>query len=315
MLFGLLLQGSAPAQIISSYTFQRQIVPYNDLPNPGIIMKEWEGGQALLRLGDRTFRFFGHEVDFGDTNNLIGLLSSGELIVMKDTLQFSFPGFLASLRSRDETSSIAHGIYSYLGDTVYVAQWKNAGFVTGDSSNYVNFQIWFYMKSGVIEYRYGPRHIVGDQPFDGASGPSIGVVISDPGIQSWYSSIFVTNDPISPTVETDAFFTPLTGSPASGTVYRFTPSAVASVPAADSRADGLRAYPNPVQDMLVIEPGNEQWGDDATAVVHDMLGRTLSTHHLGSGGSTLDLRSLPSGAYMIEVRTASQRRTIRINRQ
>jgi hypothetical protein len=67
--------------------------------------------------------------------------------------------------------------------------------------------------------------------------------------------------------------------------------------------------------MLVIEPGNEQWGDDATAVVHDMLGRTLGTHHLGSGGSTLDLRSLPSGAYMIEVRTATERRTIRITRQ
>jgi hypothetical protein len=315
MLFGLLLQGSAPAQIISSYTFQRQVVPYNDLPGPGLVMKEWSGGQALLGLGNRTFKFFGHEVNFSDPKNLIGLLGSGELIVMKDTLQFSFPGFLASLRSRDETSSISHGIYSYLDDSVYVVQWKNAGFVNGESTDYVNFQIWLYMESGVIEYRYGARHIVGDSAFDGSSGPSIGLVISDPGISTWYSSIFVTNDPVSPTVETDAFFTPLTGTPASGTVYRFTPAAVASVPSADKLVEGLRAYPNPVQDMLVIEPGNEPWGDDATAVVHDMLGRTLGTYQLGSGGSTLDLRSLPSGAYMIEVRSATQRRTIRINRQ
>ncbi len=319
-LAGAFLCGDLHAQdIFPSYSFTAHNGNYTELPSATVITSDWNGGQFLLGVGPRTFTFFGQKVDFGAQGNYMGVLANGELIIVSDTTQFTLPVFLSSLRSKDASSSISHGIFDVTdrGDTAYIIQWKNAGLSDGDPGDYVNFQIWVFKESGVIEYHFGPNRIVGANAFNGSPGPSIGVVVSDRGITSWFEGLFVIGSAENPITGRDgaSFFQPLNGVPSPNHVYRFTPTAaVSSVPAADASDSDLRVYPSIVRDRVTIELG-DGWGNDATATVRDILGRATDRTRLDGRSGTLDLSGLPAGSYWVEVAAGSRRRVVMIVRQ
>jgi hypothetical protein len=305
----LLIHGGARAQ---SYTLEYEAGEWLELRNAGLITDTWTaGGQYLVDLGARTFKFFGEEVDFGKQTSAAAVFADGEIILVSDTLQFTLPVFLAALRSRDIHSSITQAILPYNGDTAYIVQWKNAGFTLGDEGNYVNFQIWIYQSSGIIEYRYGDSRVIGTEPFGSNSGPPAGIMASDRGIKSWYTSVFAVGPATNPRLGMDSFFTAIDGVPPSGTVYRFRPTSVAAVTGKKERSEagGLRIFPNPAGNVVTVANGDKPWPAGSTATVRDLLGRVVATSTLGDGASTVDLSSLPSGTYLITVEGKGGRRT------
>ncbi len=103
-------------------------------------------------------------------------------------------------------------------------QFHNAGFAA-DGPNFsdsVNFQLWIYETSNIIEFHYGPSSVKAGS-YGGENGPY--VQIADP-LSIGFNFITLEGNPAGPSVriQNASMSTTLTGTPANGTVYRFTPS-------------------------------------------------------------------------------------------
>jgi hypothetical protein len=79
-----------------------------------------------------------------------------------------------------------------------------------------------------------------------------------------------------------------------------------SVPLLDSKTDKI--YPNPVSDVLFLQPGSEEpyhW------VLRDLTGRTLQSG-TATGKTSIDVKRYPSGVYMLTLNINGQESTRKV---
>lgn len=160
-------------------------------------------------------------------------------------------------------------------------QYKNAGFMA-DAPNFsdsVNFQLWIYETSNIIEFRYGPNQVKSTS-YNGENGPY--VQVADP-LSISTNFIVLEGNPASPSVRTSniSSSTTLTGSPANGTIYRFAPSLFHT---------GIINNQNPLGNVSKIDK----------VVILNMSGQIIQSY---SGNESYDLNYLPSGIYIMQAYT------------
>lgn len=188
-------------------------------------------------------------------------------------------------------------------------QIKNAGAESAqylgyeEDEFYMNFQVWLYEGSNVIEFRYGASNI--SQEFieanledDGLNlvavfGPVKGYIISGDPASATYGQY---------TEETFPGNINLTAFPANGTVYRLTPSGTTNTPV--FAKNSLNVYPNPASTVLNIKMKNTT---DAPYAVYNMLGSVVAQGTLTGTDTALNIANLQSGVYVLNIAGQNQK--------
>lgn len=78
-------------------------------------------------------------------------------------------------------------------------------------------------------------------------------------------------------------------------------------------AFSMQAYPNPVNNSLILEMGGTREAD-ASLIITDATGRTLRTIPVTEARVKVDMSSLAQGLYLIQYKDALNHKTIRVNK-
>jgi hypothetical protein len=197
------------------------------------------------------------------------------------------------LDSIDNTSSVSYTIEGSSGDKVIKTQWKNLKIRVGQSSNFVNMQIWVYQKTGIVEIHYGPSSSNNQTGFNKTSGPQVGMFFSRDNFTKCYEKLWVTGAPDALKLDSvnNYTFNAMSGVPVNGTVFRFLPRfATAGIVDSKPSHGALRAYPNPlIGDQLFLEKtGNYALFNTAGAIVLE-----------ARDTDRLHLQGLKAGVYLL----------------
>lgn len=294
------------------YTFNLQTAAYTPLTGAISLNNNtiWDDPSFTIPM-PFGFTVQGEQVDSllldGLGGNLVGIRNGSAIVTI-------VAPFDADLIDRGYDSSISLSPISYrvdgsAGNRILKVEWKEAGSFAeyadsgGVLSMYISFQAWIYEGSNIIEYRYGANTINNPVLFyDGENGAFIGTAIVDGA-----SAIpnLLNGSAASPTLSLT--LSAINGTPASGTVYRFTPIGGSSSVSENSLAQKISAWPNPVTDVLNLELKNEQ---QARIALYNLQGQKVKQQLLTESRSSLDLSDLPAGAYLI--RMEGQAGSIRI---
>lgn len=251
--------------------------------------------------------------DFG----LGGMLSNVYDEDDKDAFALIIP-IAQDLIDLGDMSGVSQSNLSYItegmaGSRILKVEWNNVGFwddVTGN--DYMNFQVWLYESSNIIEYRYGSSQINDPQgSFEGETGPIVALfpLIKFNPDEIKEDAYLLTGNPANPTViVVEAGDEPqgsiaLQGMIPNGTVYRFTPPALSTESFGNT---DFAIYPNPATDHFYIQTT----ADNYQVNLYNTIGQKVK--HLADSDGTIDILDLPKGIYLVEIETSSGKVTKKI---
>jgi hypothetical protein len=209
-------------------------------------------------------------------------------------------------------SPISYSTSGVVGNRICKLEIKNAGMYNDISgTDVVNFQIWLYEGSNIIEFHYGYQSVT-DIPnaFDGDDGPRIGLyyetTIDLPNFDFFIDTCsYVKGDSATAGIQYSTsqidFYNPpgdfpFNGLPGNGQVFRFTPNTANSIPQeANLSFQEVRVFPTPFDQDLSIQHD----GQLENYVIRDMHGRTIRSGKLSGRQATLDMSSFRQGNYLL----------------
>lgn len=201
-------------------------------------------------------------------------------------------------RGDDGTTSlspISYKIDGAVGSRIAKIEFQNCGSFDDDSlAMFVNFQIWLYEGSNIIELHYGISSITNDNIFYGTdTGAIIGFAGSD--VDDNLSNTHLLTGPASnPTLSSNNTFVNVTGTPAANTIYRFTPTTLNTL---SLNKPTVSVYPNPSQNSLFINGLN----DSSNYEIYDSKGSLVHKGLLESNNNEVKITTLNSGIYFIRI--------------
>lgn len=300
---------AANAQVFP-YDFSILNQPYADLQNPILLTTEsWDDPSLTVPLGFE-FNFLG-----STTNNLYFDLGLGGLLVpdfvgsaVDMILAYNSDIIDAGFNSNEMLSPISYLVEGIPGSRICKIEWKEAAFFNEVTEfetalNRVNFQLWLYEGSNVIEVRFGENTIKAFDLVHDGMGPMIGFIEGLDLINENFTALYALQGaPASATVSTwtdmPEVLSFLTDDPSNGTVYRFAPNGVVNVDEPEVAANFV-LFPQPAQDyctLMFSEPV-----DFLTVQLFDMSGREVSTYAGNSSSVVLNLSELSQGVYIARV--------------
>lgn len=314
--------------IAQNYTFDNTTDTYTDLTGSISITTAapWDDPTGTIPIGF-DFQLF----DTTISTIYLNATGLGSELVPTTTYNGSAPNifvFGADVIDRgydfdnEEATTGSMSTISYLkegtaGSRICKIEWKNVGFY-GDldanptSSDFINFQLWLYEGSNKVEMRFGSSNVVNyDVALEGQTGPVIGLLSAynyDTDEQEG-DAFTLTGNPSRPmlTKPADIFSSQLSGLPADGAVYTFSPAAVSSV--TSLRSSEANVYPNPTIGTIHITTDMKNYEVTLT----DLMGKPVNSY--ATNTTDLDLSSLPSGIYFITLSSDSETNTQRIVKQ
>lgn len=274
---------------------------------------------------------------FNDSSNTIYLTPDGgvDAIVNIHPIFFSTPynsciiTHGSNLIDRDPSgitsqSPISYSLSGTSPSQIFKLEWRNAGFEFAAPADSINLQLWLYETSNIIEVRIGEGNYTSPLTdlYDGASGPWIGLVDSiDRNASTISARVFyhLSGPVTSPALDSSTTIDPatppgMTGNPASGMVYRFTPKKVGS------GSVGYETYLSTItNDIQYAQQSNELIIDIFSNDVFqyqliDLNGRNISTEKLSKGRSRINTNSLTQGMYIVHLISENEHRTMKFIR-
>lgn len=300
----------------NNYTFQATNEPYNDLVGSTSLNngQVWDDpGYAIplgfdFQLSTHVFNTI-HIVDWSSGGVLSSTPSPAGIIpvllpIGQDIID---RGYFFGISQ----SNLSYKIEGTVGSEVLKIEWNNVGFWEDTTeSDFMNFQVWFYRGSNIIEYRYGPSSVNNpSESFEGETGPTIALF---PKIDVFADKLFEDNayilsgDPVNPTViivepgnEPQGPIA-LQGMIPNGTVYRFIPTALSTESFENM---DFAIYPNPATDRFNIQTT----ANDYQVNLYNTLGQKVK--HIENPNGTIDVMDLPNGIYLVEMETITGKAT------
>lgn len=286
----LLLSLSIQAQ---NYTFSNLTGTYSDLTGTTSISNGeiWDDPEYDLVLP------FSFTIN-GNTNSNFKVYDSYIVQQTTGTIFQAVASFATDLIDRGDGGStslspISYKIDGVTGNRIAKIEFKNCGSFNDNSlAMFVNFQIWLYEGTNIIEYRYGPSLVTDSVSFYGGdSGAIIG--ISGVDINDNFSNAhFLTGQASNPTLATTDVT--ITGTPAPNTVYRFTPTTLNTTEISSS---SVTLYPNPFNDYVVIEGLKSNFSYD----IYNVSGKLIQSNQDATSGTQIDTKSFESGIYILKI--------------
>lgn len=289
-----------------SYSFSQSTATYTALSGAKVIPFTDFDPQSDLYWVDEligeTFYFYGRPFKLDTSAKFFFIQAGGDLRIDNDSALAIIDGAFTYLDSIDAQSSVSYKIEGVSGNKILKVQWKNLKVRVGQIGNYLNMQIWVYQQSGVVEIRYGPRSSNNASGFNINTGPQVGMFFSPFSFSGCYEKLWVNGSPTAFTLDSNAnyVFKAMSGIPAEGTVYRFSPRFLVGTKELKGKSEYFM-YPNPVKNELYFsENGNYE--------VYDITGR-LMLHKYDV--KQLDVSSLAPGIYFITDSTGRRAKIVK----
>lgn len=314
---------ATPAQAQSfPYTFTATTDDYTPLENATSLNNGelWDDPEFVVPIGFE-FDLFGQSINelslnFG-VGGTVGPVPNGENF---QSLIIAYGSDIADrgLLNGESMSDIRYKTEGTPGSRIFKLEWSNAGFYyeldeNQTNEDFVNFQLWLYEGSNIIEMRYGESSIADhDLVHDIPGGPLVGLL--DTIIEGEFDAeighlYYLKGDTGNPGVneidELDELFllsSVLDGSPANGQIYRFAPN-VSALPDLSLAASDVQAWPTIATDQVTLYW--QEWETvhkQAQARIIDAQGRTWGTPVAITGPMTeISVAHLPAGAYWIQL--------------
>lgn len=290
----------------------------------------WDSPDYVIPIG-----FMFHLFD--DSTNTLYLTPDGgaDAVVNIHPIFFSTPynsciiTHGSDLKDRDTSgvtsqSPISYSLSGTSPSRIFKLEWRNAGFEFGATADSINLQLWLYETSNIIEMRFGEGNYTSPLTdlYNGAPGPWVGLVDSiDRNASNVSARIFYQlKGPVaSPVLDSSTTIDPLTpvgmtGHPASGAVYRFTPKK------AGAGSVGYESYSTRVshdiryeqqRDELIVDIFSE---DDFYIQLMDINGKIISTEKMKKGRTYINANSLTHGMYVVQLRSLNEQHCMKFIR-
>lgn len=204
-------------------------------------------------------------------------------------------------------SPISYKVEGAAGSRIFKMEVANAGFwdewdlYTTDNDS-VNYQIWFYETSNIVELRFGPSNI--SHPADyflGTGKPLVGFFRQyDLNYDSTEVGYVLTGDPSSPVIDSfsslDSLDDGLNAYPPNGTVYKFAPKSV-SVKNITHRTPSVKMLSNIDRQELIII--NSEQANGSYRILNTMGMDMRLKGNIAQGNTRIDISVLPAGNYVL----------------
>ncbi len=289
----------------NNFTFNKSTAPYNLLSGATSVNNNqiWDDPEYIVPIGF-DFDFYGITMDSVYFSWSLG----GSVTTVVDAnynADYIIAPFEVDLIDRGDISGVSMSPISYklegnAGSRIFKLEWKNVGFYLeadslGTLNDYINYQLWLYEGTNIIEFRYGMHSITyPDIAYDGASGGIIG--LADASLLNAY----LLTGPASSPVMVDTF-TFINGTPAAGTIYRFTPTSNISINSQINNDVMLKAFPNPFQNKTTIKISNTNINNAELTIV-DAFGKTVRViSNIQSNEITIERAELANGIYFFSL--------------
>jgi hypothetical protein len=227
-----------------------------------------------------------------------------------------FP-YTSDIIDRGDFTGIPESPISYLvegnaGNRIFKLEYLNAGFFDDEVGNdFVNFQMWLYEATGVIEVRFGPSQVFDFSlaHFD-YGGPSCflieGFEIFPGGfsgvIENWASITGTAANPVvevisgvDPTVINPEDISVMSEDPVDGTVFVFSPT-VTSTSSPDFPG-ALSVYPSVAPSEVALE-----LPEPGLLKIVTLNGTVVHEQQVGRGMLSLQVNHLPAGHYFVNLK-------------
>jgi hypothetical protein len=190
-------------------------------------------------------------------------------------------------------SSISYEIVGNVGSRICKIEWTNAGAYNDENlSMFVNFQVWLYETSNIIEYRYGSSMIDNLSVFfSDETGGWVMVGKFDSGA-FFDDSVFLSGDADNPITTNIVSY--INGFPSETTIYRFTPTTM-SLPS--QQLSEVQLYPNPAVSFINVEVNDI----NALYQIIDVTGKIVRNGSLDQLKNQINIHELDSGFYILQV--------------
>lgn len=195
-------------------------------------------------------------------------------------------------------SPLSYKVDGTVGNRITKIEFKNIGSPYDTNfTMFINFQIWLYEITNIIEYRYGPSSITDSALFySGQTGALIGIY-SFNSDTFFPSNIFLLSGNVNSPLVSNDLPTYVTGTPAPNTVYRFTPTSTLSTNTFENSWATL--YPNPVKEVLNFS--TKENIETKSVEVFNMLGQLVLA--LPNPTNSINVSTLTKGNYLIKITT------------
>lgn len=220
-------------------------------------------------------------------------------------------------------SPIRYTVSGSAGSRIFKMEIANAGFwdewdIYSTNNDSVNFQIWYYETSNIVELRFGPSHIshVTDY-FMLGSGPVIGFMKNiDASTGSIDNLYYLDGSAAAPVLDSTSSLFSISGGlssyPANGTVYRFTPPST-GVGAIAKELEGVKVLNTVCTDYVKVANKN---ANNTSYTVTAMNGTNTNLNGtLQHGTNNIDLSALPAGVYILQCKNSDGAMQQRIVKQ
>jgi hypothetical protein len=214
----------------------------------------------------------------------------------------------------ESLSPISYRLDGDLGSQILKIEWRNVGFYSelfddGISTDFTNFQLWFYEGSNTIEVHFGPNNVANPSlSYDDETGTSVGIfdrVVGD----DYYAEPIATEglalegDPSSPdAISTTVLFESfLNGNVPNGTIYRFT-RIMTNAEETENASVGLQIFPNPTDDFIKFTLDDSALDVQSISII-DVSGQLV--RNLDPNTRSENIADLSSGVYFIDIKSAN----------
>ncbi len=205
-------------------------------------------------------------------------------------------------------SPIRYTVSGSAGSRIFKMEIANAGFwdewdTYSTNNDSVNFQVWYYETSNIVELRFGPSNIThATDYFFLGSGPIIGFMKNiDPSSGSLDMLYYLDGSASSPALDSTSSMFSVSGGlasyPANGTVYRFTPPGT-GVGSIAKELEGVNVLNTVCTDYVKVA---NRYANNTMYTVTAMNGANVNLNGtLQQGTNNIDMSALPAGVYILQ---------------
>jgi hypothetical protein len=267
------------------YQFTMNTGTYTNITGGTVLINDnWHYFSRLFKT-PFTFRFFTSNIT--DSIEVINFSS----IFFNNINNGFFDPYNVELQSRGNTQSpVSYVTTGSSPSRILKIEFNNAGFASDPGlTDNINFQVWIYETSNIIEFHYGPNSVKSSS-YGGDTGPI--VQLADPMAPST-NYIILEGNPANPTLNTTHMQTSVAmlGSPANGQIYRFTPSAYKT---------GINLQANSELHILNQNISIPEGQLMKTISLMDMNGNLVTK---SADPEKISMESLPHGIYLLSIET------------
>lgn len=271
---------------------------YTELTNPDYVVYDttiyWE--QVKTRV-DMYFKAFGKQYDLYDF--VFIPIKQGYFYFTNSTHSttvYAAKGIFDARPGKGQQSTFSFKTETFGGKKVFTAQWKNLGFINGDSTHFINFQAKLIEDQERIEFHFGPSYTKNGLYENGANGPTIGILEMDAPFSTIYTQLWLSGSPQSPSVVKTSGVVNLNGTPANGTVYRFAYAASGLKSAVDANGTVTTSVTNNKMTVNL----NDKSSGTYNIEIHDIKGALVYKNNLTPGISEIEC-ILTNGLYTLTI--------------